>query len=111
MDRREFLWTGGAAALALPLLSNSARALAYAAAGSGDAALNALFEAIFQEQVRTAPTFATQLGLDKGDLAYLKSKLDTRPYQQARAEEAGDGECEYLDSLHMTFSRKRGEQC
>ena len=87
MDRREFLWTGGAAALALPLLSNSARALAYAAAGSGDAALNALFEAIFQEQVRTAPTFATQLGLDKGDLAYLKSKLDTRPYQQARAEE------------------------
>src|SRR5512132_2701277 len=87
MDRREFLWTGGAAALALPLLSNSARALAYAAAGSGDAALNALFEAIFQEQVCTAPTFATQLGLDKGDLAYLKSKLDTRPYQQARAEE------------------------
>ena len=87
MDRRECLWTGGAAALALPLLSNSARALAYAAAGSGDAALNALFEAIFQEQVRTAPTFATQLGLDKGDLAYLKSKLDTRPYQQARAEE------------------------
>ena len=87
MDRREFLWTGGAAALALPLLSNSARALASAAAGSGDAALNALFEAIFQEQVRTAPTFATQLGLDKGDLAYLKSKLDTRPYQQARAEE------------------------
>ncbi len=87
MDRREFLWTGGAAALALPILSNSARALAYAAAGSGDAALNALFEAIFQEQVRTAPTFATQLGLDKGDLAYLKSKLDTRPYQQARAEE------------------------
>ena len=87
MDRREFLWTGSAAALALPLLSNSATALAYAAAGSGDAALNALFEAIFQEQVRTAPTFATQLGLDKGDLAYLKSKLDTRPYQQARAEE------------------------
>ena len=30
---------------------------------------------------------ATQLGLDKGELAYLKSKLDTRPYQQGRAED------------------------
>jgi len=86
MDRREFLWTGSAAALSLPFLSGSVLA-APAAAGSGDAALNQLFEAIFQEQVRTAPTFATQLGLDKGELAYLKSKLDTRPYQQARAEE------------------------
>ncbi len=86
MDRREFLWTGSAAALSLPFLSGNALA-APAAAGSGDAGLNQLFDAIFQEQVRTAPTFATQLGLDKGELAGLKSKLDTRPYQQARAEE------------------------
>ena len=88
MDRREFLWTGGALALSLPFLSEQAIAQSAAAAATpGDAALNALFEAIFQEQVRSAPTFATQLGLDKGELAYLKSKLDTRPYQQARAEE------------------------
>jgi uncharacterized protein (DUF885 family) len=88
MDRREFLWTGGALALSLPFLSEQAFAQATRAAGTpGDAALNALFDAIFQEQVRTAPTFATQLGLDKGELANLKSKLDTRPYQQARAEE------------------------
>jgi uncharacterized protein (DUF885 family) len=88
MDRREFLWTGGALALSLPFLSERAFAQATHAAGTpGDAALNALFDAIFQEQVRTAPTFATQLGLDKGELANLKSKLDTRPYQQARAEE------------------------
>jgi uncharacterized protein (DUF885 family) len=86
MDRREFLWTGSAAALSLPFLSGRVLA-APAAAGSGDAALNQLFDAIFQEQVRSAPTFATQLGLDKGELADLKSKLDTRPYQQARAEE------------------------
>jgi uncharacterized protein (DUF885 family) len=88
MDRREFLWTGGALALSLPFLSEGAIAQsAAAAATAGDASLNALFDAIFQEQVRSAPTFATQLGLDKGELAYLKSKLDTRSYQQARAEE------------------------
>ena len=88
MDRREFLWTGGALALSLPFLAHEAIAQsASAAATPGDEALNALFDSIFQEQVLSAPTFATQLGLDKGELAYLKAKLDTRPYQQARAEE------------------------
>ena len=88
MDRREFLSTSGAAAVALPFLTGfDAVAAAQPAAAPGDAALNRLFDAIFNEQVRTAPTFATALGLDKGELAYLKSKLDTRPYQQARAED------------------------
>ena len=88
MDRREFLSTSGAAAVALPFLTGfDALAAAQPAAAPGDAALNRLFDAIFNEQVRAAPTFATALGLDKGELAYLKSKLDTRPYQQARAEE------------------------
>ncbi|MEO5612822.1 MAG: DUF885 family protein, partial [Sphingomicrobium sp.] len=36
---------------------------------------------------RSSPTFATSLGLDKGNLAYLRSKLDTRPYRAARAED------------------------
>ena len=89
MDRREFL-TAGAAALSLPLLSaNPAQALVLQlAAGSGDAALNDVFERIFQEQVRTSPTYATFLGLDKGELAPLRSKLDTRPVAAARREEA-----------------------
>ena len=100
MDRREFLWTSGAAALSLPFLSGcAARAIAPApvappppmpapaAAATGDAALDALFERIFQEQVRTSPLAATFLGMDKGDLAPLKSRLDTRPDQQARIEE------------------------
>jgi uncharacterized protein (DUF885 family) len=85
MDRREFLWTGTAAALALPLVS--ARAIAQPAS-AGDAALNATFERIFQEQVRAFPTFATALGLDKGELAPLRSRLDLRPVAQARREEA-----------------------
>ena len=91
MDRRSFLYAGSAAALSLPLTSGAAAKVLVAPSrrshGSGDAALNALFDKIFNEQVRAFPTFATSLGLDKGDLAYLKSKLDTRPYRAARAED------------------------
>ena len=85
MDRRSFLSTAGATALALPFLST--RALAQAAAGSGDAALDAIFQRIFDEQVRTSPLSATFLGLDKGELAGLRYKLDTRPDEVARREE------------------------
>ena len=89
MERRDFLRTGGAA-LCLPLLSpGAAQALVLqATAGSGDKALNDVFERIFQEQVRTSPTYATFLGLDKGELAPLRSRLDTRTVEQARREEA-----------------------
>jgi len=84
MDRRSFLATGATIAL-LPL--TEAPALAQAASGSGDAKLNALFEEIFQERVRTSPGLATSLGLDKGPLAALKSKLDTDPAPQQRRED------------------------
>ncbi|MFP5329976.1 MAG: DUF885 domain-containing protein [Alphaproteobacteria bacterium] len=91
MDRRQFL-SAGSAAVALPLLSSAspARAWAYVqqrGSGTGDAALNALFDKIFQERVKRYPGFATSLGLDKGENAYLKSKLDVRPIAQARAED------------------------
>ena len=75
MDRRTFLTTGATVAL-LPLTEAPAFAQA---AGSGDAQLNALFEEIFQEAVRTSPTLATSLGLDKGPNAALKSRLRTDP--------------------------------
>jgi len=86
MDRREFLWTGSAA-LCLPLVNAGAALAAQAAPGTGDAELNALFERIFQEQVRTNPITATYTGLDKGELAALKSQLDTRPDRRARLED------------------------
>ena len=88
MDRREFLWGSSAAALSLPFLSGTPAWAQAKAAGPGEAALNALFERIFQEQVRTSPGYATFLGLDKGELAPLRSKLDTRPIAAARREEA-----------------------
>jgi uncharacterized protein (DUF885 family) len=82
MDRRSFLATSATVAL-LPL--TQAPALA-ATAGDGDAKLNALFEQIFQERVRNSPELATSLGLDKGQNAALKSKLDTdsAPVQRSK---------------------------
>jgi uncharacterized protein (DUF885 family) len=77
MDRRSFLASSATLAL-LPL--TDAPALAQAAAkGANDAKLNALFDQIFQRQVRESPTFATYLGLDTGANAKLRSTFDMRP--------------------------------
>ena len=90
MDRRQFLSTASAA-VAVPLASAAVPAKAWAlvgqGSGAGDAALNTLFDRIFQDRVKRNPGFATSLGLDKGENAYLKSQLDVRPEAQARAED------------------------
>jgi uncharacterized protein (DUF885 family) len=92
MDRRQFL-SSATAAVGVSFISAFAKpaiafaATAQAAASPQDAAINQLFERIFQEQVRTNPYTATYTGLDKGELAHLKSQLDTRPDRQARTEE------------------------
>ena len=85
MDRRNFLATSGAAAVGLPLLASSQPVAAQA--GSGDAALNAAFDRIFERILTSSPAFATSLGLDKGDKAALRRTFDPKPYPQARAEE------------------------
>ena len=85
MDRRSFLSTAGAGALALPFGLKATGAKAQVAA-PGDAALNALFDKIFDETVDNAPGFATSLGLDKGAKADLRKTFDPKPAQQARAE-------------------------
>ena len=71
MDRRTFLASSGLVAAGSALLP----AKLFAQAASGDAALNALFDRIIQERIATSPEFATQLGLDKGPLAALKSRF------------------------------------
>ncbi|OYY91166.1 MAG: Tat pathway signal protein [Sphingomonas sp. 28-66-16] len=73
MDRRNFLTaTGTATALALtPGVLRAATAPA-----EGDAALDALLNQIFDENLLDSPEIATQLGLDKGARAGLKSRLD-----------------------------------
>ncbi|MBX9731831.1 MAG: DUF885 family protein [Sphingomonas sp.] len=73
MDRRQFLSSSGAVA-ALSLTPGALRA----AAPAGDAAINALFEAIFQEGLDDSPESVTQLGLDTGKRAAAKGQLDDR---------------------------------
>jgi len=70
MDRRTFLLTSGATALAL----TTDRAVAQPT--DQDAALNAAFERIFQSSLDQSPTQVTSLGLDKGARAGAKSQLD-----------------------------------
>jgi len=77
LDRRHFLASTGAAALSL-----AAPKAGFAAAGSGDAELNALFERIFQENVANSPEQATSLGLDKGANAALKHRLSPRTLEE-----------------------------
>ena len=84
MDRRTFLATGATAAL-LPLAEVPGLATVTAKPGSGDARLNAAFDAIFQERVRNSPTLASTLGLDKGPNAALKARFDTDPTSVARS--------------------------
>ncbi len=74
MDRRQFLSsTGAATALAL-----APGALKAAEPATGDVALNAVFEAIFQENLDDSPENVTGLGLDTGKRAAAKAQLSDR---------------------------------
>lgn len=86
MDRRSFL-AGGATLALLPLADSPAFAVV-AAPGPNDARLNALFDRIFERQVRDSPSFATQLGLDTGANARLRSTFDLRPPNVSRVANA-----------------------
>ena len=88
MDRRSFLSTS-TAALFVPLLSSvpvKAFALVQGASAAGDAALNNAFDKIFTQTMKDSPGFATSLGIDKGELAYLRSTFDPKPFDQSRRE-------------------------
>jgi uncharacterized protein (DUF885 family) len=98
MDRRSFLSAGTAVAATTILSACAASPMAAVVtppptvppppplAGSGDAALNAAFDKIFLQTMKDSPGFATSLGIDKGDLAYLHSTLDPKPYDLERRE-------------------------
>jgi uncharacterized protein (DUF885 family) len=83
MDRRRFLATTGAAA-GIALLPK----VAFGTEASGDAALNATFEEIFQRSVARSPEQATSLGLDKGANAPLKHRLTPRTYEERARQQA-----------------------
>jgi uncharacterized protein (DUF885 family) len=78
LDRRSFLATTAGAALLTA-------APALAQAGSEDARLRTMLDAMFEAQVDESPRRATSLGLDKGRRAPLKSQLDDNSLE-ARAQ-------------------------
>ena len=84
MDRRTCVAAGSAAALAALLPAETLLAQRTARAGSGDAALNALFDRIFERSLERSPELATSLGLDKGAKAGLKSRLAPRTIDERR---------------------------
>jgi uncharacterized protein (DUF885 family) len=83
LHRRQLLAYAAAAGLA-----KAPAALAQPAAGSPSAQLATTLEAIFQEALDDSPEFATALGLDKGDRAAAKSKLDERTLEDLRRDKA-----------------------
>ena len=81
MDRRNFLAASGAMALALAADPSFAKG----AAIKGDKALLGLLDAMFNDGIARSPEFATILGLDKGKLAPLRSKLTPPTATERRA--------------------------
>ena len=95
MDRRTFLATSAASALAA--------AMPAAAQGSEDVRLRAQLDRMFEAQVDESPRFATSLGLDKGARAHLKSKLDdTSAAAKARRLERARGWASELKAIDRT---------
>ena len=71
MLRRDFLISSGALAATLAAEPGFAKGLT----ARGDKALLALLQAIFNDQMLHSPEYATNLGLDKGKLAFQRSRL------------------------------------
>lgn len=72
MDRRAFMTTTGAAALA----AAAARALAQGATPESVGHLTVLFDKLFQEKLDDSPELVSSLGFAKGARASAKGKLD-----------------------------------
>jgi uncharacterized protein (DUF885 family) len=72
LNRRDLLLTAAAAALAPVFRLNAEPATPASAA---ETRLAALYDRFVQERMQRNPELATSLGLDKGDLAPLKSRL------------------------------------
>ena len=85
MDRRTFVASAGAAAFTVAILPETLVAQTRRmAAGSGDAALNAIFDRIFEQILERSPEQATSLGLDKGNDVDRKARLSPRTFEARR---------------------------
>ena len=85
LNRRAFLF--GSSALGFVTLAGCATGAARDTV-AGDEALDRLLQAWFYEDLRDAPAFATNLGLDTGELAYLRGELGDSSLAKANEERA-----------------------
>ena len=90
LDRRRLMLSAVGVGLAAAV---PAWAVAQAAPSDADARLDALLTRWFYENVELSPTFATSLGIDKGERAHLAGKLEVnhwggRAKVQLRLEDA-----------------------
>lgn len=78
MDRRHFLTSTGAVAIAaaLPGCSTTSNAGAVSAGAGKDAQLRSMLDRFFYERLSLSPEGATAGGFDKADLAHLRFQLD-----------------------------------
>lgn len=83
-DRRTFL----ASSTALGVLALSGCATTARTAAQRDQALDAMLAAWFNEDLIDNPTFATNLGLDVGELAYLRGQIGEASLEKANQERA-----------------------
>jgi uncharacterized protein (DUF885 family) len=85
LDRRTFVASGSAAFLAAAFLPDMLLAETRAGGvGSGDSALNALFDRIFEQILERSPEQASSLGFDKGPNSERKRKLTGRTLADRR---------------------------
>src|ERR1700761_8033819 len=95
IDRRQLLTTaaGAVTTAALPAWADGDLSQA-------DRDLGKLFDIFFQENLRRGPEGATQLGLDKGPNADLKSKLSDRgPEERKRNKAMNDSQLARLKAI------------
>ena len=105
-DRRSLLKSAAACGLtaAIPSLARGADA------AGADAALDALFSQLFQEDLQLRPESATQLGLDKGADAGLKSRLsDASPAGIAAAKALTASQLARLQAVDRTALTPAGQ--
>ncbi len=76
MDRRSFIASAGAVALGSTSLASCVTPGASAASGGEDARLRALLDRFFYDRLEDNPEQATGLGLDTGERADLRRRLD-----------------------------------
>ncbi len=107
IDRRQFMASGSAAALALA----AEPVLAKGKSMGGDARLNAVLDAVFQDGIARSPEAATSLGLDKGKLAHLRGQLSPATAAERQADLARDrrwrARVEAVNPAGLTAAGKR----